>query len=259
MTGLPEAFLHRPLAHRALHDAARGRPENSRAAVSAAIAHGYGIEVDLQPSRDGHAMVFHDDRLDRLTDHQGPIGRYTAAELSRMTLKGGDEGIPALAHVLALVAGQVPLLLELKDQHGQMGPTDGALEAATARTVQGAVQGYDGPLAVMSFNPHMVERLSTLLPQVPRGLVTCGYRRETWAGLTDEIRARLRAIPDYDRVGASFISHHAPDLDRPRVAELKERGATVLCWTVRSPDEAAAARRIAANITFEGYLPPLHA
>ncbi|MEM8581171.1 MAG: glycerophosphodiester phosphodiesterase family protein [Pseudomonadota bacterium] len=255
MTALPEAFLRVPLAHRALHDSGQRRPENSRAAIAAAVQHGYGIEIDLQLSRDNVAMVFHDYRLDRLTARQGHINEYDAGTLSDIHLDGSPAGIPRLADALEQIEGRVPLLIELKDQHGQMGPSDGRLERATAL----ALQGYRGPVAVMSFNPHMVEHLSQLLPDVPRGLVTCAYRAEHWPELTTETRTALRDIPDYDRVGASFISHRLSDLARPRVAELKDKGAAVLCWTVRSPEEEAEARRIAANITFEGYLAPLSA
>jgi len=67
----------------------------------------------------------------------------------------------------------------------------------------------------------------------------------------------LRTIPDYARVGASFISHEASDLARARVQDLKAEGADVLCWTIRSPEEEAQAREVAQNVTFEGYLPAL--
>ena len=132
---LPAAFLERPIAHRALHGP--GRPENSRAAIRAAVAAGYGIEIDVQPSADGVAMVFHDADLDRLTGTAGPIRGRTAADLARLPLHGGDEGIPTLAEVLALVAGRVPLLVEIKDQDGALGPGVGALEAATAAACAG--------------------------------------------------------------------------------------------------------------------------
>ena len=75
---LPDAFLSRPIAHRALHDRDAGRPENSRAAMRAAIEHGYGIECDLQLSADGVAMVFHDAELKRLTGEDGPVRARTA-------------------------------------------------------------------------------------------------------------------------------------------------------------------------------------
>ena len=66
-------------------------------------------------------------------------------------------------------------------------------------------------------------------------------------------------IPDAEAARASFISHQWDDLDRARVAELKEGGLDVLCWTIRSPEAAERALRVAQNITFEGYLPALPA
>ncbi|MBC2834457.1 glycerophosphodiester phosphodiesterase family protein [Paragemmobacter straminiformis] len=247
---LPDAFLRAPLAHRALHDVAAGRPENSRAAVRAAIAAGYGIEIDLQLSRDGVAMVFHDETLERLTPREGWLRDLTAAELAATPLTGGDEGIPTFAEILTIVAGRVPLLVELKDQTLRMAETDGKLEAATAS----AVSGYNGPVALMSFNPHCIAHLARLAPHLPRGITTSAYDHDDWAPLPPDTCDRLRLIPDYDRVEAGFISHEVADLARPLVAGLKAKGAAILCWTVRSPQVEAEARRVAQNITFEGYM-----
>ncbi|SNX68941.1 glycerophosphoryl diester phosphodiesterase [Cereibacter ovatus] len=250
---LPAPFLHLPIAHRALHDRRARRPENSPAAIRAAITAGYAIEIDLQLSSDGQAMVFHDETLDRLTHASGPVAARTAADLGRIPLRDSDDTIPTLPEVLTLVAGRAPLLIEIKDQSGTLCPAVGPLEAATAR----ALQDYTGPVAVMSFNPHSIAEMARLAPHLPRGLVTSSYRPEDWAPVPTETCDRLRAIPDYDRTDASFLSHEAPDLDRPRVAELKAQGAAILCWTIRSPKDEAAARRIAQNITFEHYLAPL--
>jgi len=248
---LPDVFLARPLAHRALHDVTDGRPENSRAAIRAAMDHGYGIEIDVQLSADHQAMVFHDYALDRLAEGTGPIRAVPAGTLDNITLRGGSEGVPTLDEVVSIVAGRVPLLIEIKDQDGAMGPDIGPLERATAA----ALDGYAGPVALMSFNPHSVARMAELCPDTPRGLVTSAYNAGDWP-LNATTRDHLRAIPDYDRVGASFISHEAADLDRHRVSELKTEGARILCWTIRSPEEEAEARKIAQNITFEGYLAP---
>ncbi|WP_299685457.1 glycerophosphodiester phosphodiesterase family protein [uncultured Tateyamaria sp.] len=246
---LPQAFIDIPLAHRALHDVTDGRPENSRAAIRAAIAHGYGIEIDLQLSVDGAAMVFHDYSLERLAEGAGPVAVQTAAQLSDTRLIGGDEGIPTLEEVLTLVGGCVPLLIELKDQDGAMGPGGGPLEVAVTH----ALAGYEGPVALMSFNPHCMARMAELCPDIPRGLVTSAYDPAAWA-LSAAVCNRLRDIPDYDRVGACFISHEATDLDRPRVADLKQKGARILCWTIKSPEAEAQARLMAENVTFEGYM-----
>ena len=249
---LPDPFLHLPIAHRGLHDVNAGRAENSRAAIRAAIEAGYGIEIDVQLTRDNKAAVFHDYALERLTSEMGPVARRTLAELGTVQLRGGGEGVPGLQEVLEIVAGQAPLLIEIKDPDGALGPDVGPLEMAVSH----ALEGYGGPVAVMSFNPHSVAALQTLLPDVPRGLVTCAFKAEDWP-VPGPRRMELADIPDYARVGASFISHDAGDLDAPRVADLKGKGANILCWTIRSPEAEAHARRIAENVTFEGYLPPV--
>lgn len=246
---LPDIFLARPIAHRAYHDMARGRPENSRGAVRAAVAAGYGIEIDLQPSADGVPMVFHDEWIDRLTDESGPVNARTAEELARIRLRHGDETIPSLREVLDIVDGKVPLLIEIKDQDGQMGENVGPLEEATAQVLS----SYAGPVAVMSFNPHAVAAFGRHAPGLPRGLTTSAYDPADWVPLAPEVCDLLRDIPDYEATGACFISHEATDLTRPRVTALRAGGAAVLCWTIRSPQAEAEARRIAHNVTFEGY------
>lgn len=248
---LPAAFTALPLAHRALHDRAAGRPENSAAAVAAAVAAGYGIEIDVQGSADGAAMVFHDATLERLTGAAGPLRARTAAELGRVRLRDGDGTIPRLEAVLEIVAGRVPLLIEVKDQSGRMAGSDGVLERAVAR----ALAGYAGPVAAMSFNPDAVAALAAAAPDLPRGLVTWEWAGEEAATLPPADRDRLRAVADFDRTGASFVSHHFRDLDRPRVQALRAAGVPVLSWTIRSPAEEALARQRADGITFEGYLP----
>lgn len=249
---LPEAFCRAPLAHRGYHDRSAGRPENTPAAFRAAIAAGYGIELDLQLSADGEAMVFHDDALERLTGQDGLVRDLKRADLERLAVLGSAERVAALDEVLDLVAGRAPLLVEIKDQSLAYGPTDGRLERATAR----ALAGYQGPVAVMSFNPHAVMHMAEIAPDLPRGLTTSSFGDYDIA-LAGEARcAELRAIPDYDRTGSHFLSHEAADLARPRVHELKAQGAAILCWTVRSPAEEEAARRTACNITFEGYAAP---
>ncbi len=248
---LPTGFLARPVAHRALH--AQGRAENSLAAVQAAVTAGYGIEVDVQLTSDGRAVVFHDETLDRLTDETGLVRERHSRDLAVLPLKGGGGTIPTLRDVLATVAGRVPLIIEIKDQDGRMGPQVGQLEQAVALDLA----AYDGPVAVMSFNPHSVDAMRHYAPLVPRGLTTCSWDPEDWPGVPADTCARLREIPDFARTGAAFISHEANDLARPRVLALKAGGVPVLCWTIRSPEAEAEARKIADSVTFEGYAAPL--
>jgi glycerophosphoryl diester phosphodiesterase len=251
---LPPALLRAPIAHRGLHDPAAGIIENSRAAAGAAIAAGYGIELDIQASADVEAMVFHDDEMLRLTDAPGLVRDYSAAALGRIGLKGAAETVPTLAEFLALVDGRAPLLIEIKDQDGALGPDVGRLEARVA----GLLAAYAGEAAVMSFNPHSVAAFADAAPDRPRGLTTCAFEDADWS-IPDYRRAELAAMQDVGRVGAAFISHDHDDLANPRVAKLKAAGMPILCWTVRSPAEEAAARKVADNVTFEGFRPLIRA
>ena len=245
---LPEAFLQVPLAHRGYHGGLMG-VENSREAIANAVAHGYGIELDLQLSSDGQAVVFHDDTLTRMTGVSGHVIDKSAAELSAIQLSGGQSGIPSLVEILAQVAGKVPLLIEIKFQPGDLGPTDGQLEQATAA----ALNSYSGPVAVMSFNSHSVALMAKLAPEIPRGLTTDSFCATEWPDVSKQRLQQLQRHDGFDEMGAGFISHDYRDLSSARVAEVKSAGHPVLCWTITSQADEITARQIAENITFEDY------
>ena len=249
MPALDPAFLKTPIAHRALHDASKGVFENCRSAIIAAIEHGYAIEIDLQLSADGRAMVFHDDTLDRLTDKRGDVSDYTAAELSQIKVGSGQDVIEPLEDILHLIDGRVPLLIELKDQSRQLSQTDGRLEQATID----ALSLYHGPVAVMSFNPHMIATMAKLSSDLPLGLTTGSFMDPSW-GIDAERIAHLSQIADFDPKRYSFVSHFALELAAPCIQILKEQGTAIFTWTIRSPEAEAVARQTVDNITFEGYL-----
>ena len=110
----------------------------------------------------------------------------------------------------------------------------------------------------MSFNPHAVAVLAALAPDRPRGLTTCAFDTADWS-LPDYRRAELAALSDTERTGAAFVSHDRRDLDNPALARLKREGLPILTWTVRSREQEAEARRVADNVTFEGYRPAIPA
>lgn len=245
---LPPELLARPIAHRALHGP--GAPENSLEAVRAAAAAGYGIEIDVQLTADGQAIVFHDAALDRMTGRTGPVRGLDAAAMAALPLRDGGT-IPTLAAALA-AAGAAPVLIDVKDRSGDLSAAGiGPLEAAVAR----AAADHDGPLAAMSFNPHSVRALRGAAPRLPLGLVTCGFASGDWPGVPGCRLDVLRAIPDLDVAGAAFVSHDRRDLAAAPLAALRARGIPVLTWTIRSEAEATAALRHADQITFEGYRP----
>ncbi len=251
MPSLPPSFLGEPIAHRGMHDVANGVQEHSRASIEAAVRHGYGIELDLQMSSDGEAMVFHDYALDRLTPESGLIAMRTTAELREVKLKVGNEAILDLPELLQLVNGKVPLLIELKGQGGTLGPNVGRLENRVAELLA----NYRGDAVCMSFNPHSMAEMLKIAPDIPRGLTTGNFSVGSWPMLPRRRAGELVSIPDFDRVGASFISHDHRFLDSAPVTALRERGVPILCWTITSAKQEIKARRLADNITFEGYIP----
>lgn len=248
---LSRAFLARPFAHRGLHDRKARTIENSRGAIRAAMEAGYGVELDLQLSADGEAMVFHDAALERLTGESGPVRARAAAELARIRLTGADETIPTLGDILSLVGGRTPLLVELKDQGGRLDETGvGPLEARAAELLR----AYDGPVAVMSFNPASVAEMARLAPDAPRGLTAMAARRYDWR-MARARRAALAQVADYEATGCAFVSFDHRDLPTPETAALRAQGGAVLCWTVRSASEEATVRAHVDAVTFEGYRP----
>lgn len=251
MPKLPDSFLARPIAHRGLHDLKNGVQENSRASFIAAIKGGYGIELDLQMSADGEAMVFHDYHLGELTGKNGALQMRTAEELRQIPLNVGDETIPDLSEILHLVNGQAPMLIELKDQDGALGPNIGKLEARVAEILS----HYKGDAVVMSFNPYSMLAMAKLAPNLPRGITTCDYNAEHWQWTPRKRAEELREIPDFDRTGACFISHNYTQLNAAPVQALKARDVPILSWTICNSEQETIARNGADNITFEGYRP----
>jgi glycerophosphoryl diester phosphodiesterase len=244
-------FINGPIAHRTLHDVKSGIPENSWEGLEKAISRGYAIEIDLQLSRDGIPVVFHDYKLNRVTDEIGFISDRRAAELEKIVLKGGQKGIPRFDAFMSYIAGRVPVLIELKDQDGTLGDSPSVFESAVCKTLE----NYTGPVAIMSFNPFMIERCAKLLPNIPRGLITEVFKQDEWPNISKLRCNKLTKISDYFTAGATFISHDHMDLKSDEVDRLKKAGATILCWTVRSQNEDNEARKIADSVTFENYLP----
>lgn len=246
MSALPAAFLAAPIAHRGLHDLAAGQAENSLSAILAAAAAGYGVEIDVQRSADGEAMVFHDATLDRMTAERGPVAARTAAELGRIGLRGRGEPIPTLEAALRALSGRVPLLVEIKDQGGRFDETGvGPLE----RRVAALLRDYPGPVAVMSFNPASVAEMARLSPGTPRGVVAGAAHR--YAG---SVRPEsLARAADAERLGAAFVTYEWRLLPTPATDALRAAGLRLLSWTIRSEAEERAARAVSDNVTFEGY------
>ena len=231
--GLTE-LIARPFAHRGLHGG--GRLENSRAAFAAAIDRGFGIELDVQASLDGEAMVFHDYELDRLTPEKGRVAARTAAELGGIPLRSTTETIPTLAEILRLIGGRTPLLIEAKSP-------DRNIERL-CRSIASDLRDYDGPVAVMSFNPEVGRWFALNANHVLRGLVVTEENKRGWRGDLERRFALRRASPH-------LLAYDVRDFPSRFAARVRQRSIPVLTWTVRSDGDRARAAEHADQIIHE--------
>ncbi|MCC0041797.1 MAG: glycerophosphodiester phosphodiesterase [Rhodobiaceae bacterium] len=238
-----------PVAHRGLHDKAAGRLENTLSAIRAAAEAGFAIEIDVQPSRDRRAMVFHDLTLDRLTEATGRIDTFSAEDLGKLAVGGTTDTIPTLAEVLAEIDGRVPLYVEIKHDV----PNDGTLEAAVASDLE----GYAGPVAIMSFDPYAVIAMRRIAPHVVRGIVSETYSDASeWPHLTAWQRFCMRHILHAAQSRPQFIAYKVHDI--PALAPVLLNtvlGLPLLTWTVRTPEDRERARLVGAQMIFEGFMP----
>lgn len=239
---VPSWLLERPLAHRGLHDLAAGVPENSIAAFATAADAGAPVELDVHLSADGHPVVVHDDDLERLCGVARRVAGCDLAELTGLAILGTTERIPSLADVLDAIAGRVGIMVEIKSRDPR---AVGALEAAVAT----ALDTYDGPVCIASFNPRTVGWFRTQRPEVVRG--------QTWGLFTGV------TIPRWVRYGMGslatnwwtrpdFLSYELAGLPNPTVAAWRRRGLPVIAWTVKDEADRAKAKEHADNYIYEG-------
>ncbi len=239
----------RPIAHRGLHDAANGLIENTASAVRAAIANNYGIEVDLQISADGEAMVHHDAVLGRVTDGEGRLDALTAAELKRVSFCGNDEHMMTLGDLCDLVGGRVAVLLELKSRF------DG--DPGLPARVAAILAGYRGPIAPMSFDPMQLNVLRQKVPRLPRGIVAAKYRPHPyWDQMPPWLRYGMGSLLPALTARPQFVAYAVDNL--PAFAATFARHflcLPVVTWVGRSESERQRVAGFADQIIFEGFRP----
>lgn len=228
-------FLTRtPFANRGLHGSRH--VENSRAAVEAAVSHGYGVKVDVQFSLDGLAYVIADPTIDRMTGEPGQVRHLSGSHLAAVRLRGSDENIPLLKEILSIVAGRAPVLVELKTIEGHV--------SQLCVAVRHAIEGYRGEAAVMSLHPEVPRWFASHGSRISRGLMLSDnslYAKETGS---EQIKAMWRARPE-------FLAIDIDDLPNRFAQRQRNRGIPVLAWTVSSAEQQATAADCADQIIFE--------
>ena len=232
------------VAHRGLWSP-DGPPENSLGAFHAACAGGFGIELDVQLSADGEAMVFHDDDLARMTGTTGRISDRTAAELSELRLKGGDERIPTLVETLALVGRRSMVHIELKTPYGHVGPLE--------QRVHEIIIDHAGPVCVIGFNPYSHAWFAERFPGVLRGLDSYSYKKAPH--LAEAQRASFARLEHVAIAKPHFLALGVDMLPSDLAAAHRARGTPVVAWTVRSAEQWDGLKDACDNLIFEGFVP----
>jgi glycerophosphoryl diester phosphodiesterase len=226
----------RPVAHRGYHDQNKLVWENTLSAFSRAAEAGFAIECDLHYASDGVPVVFHDEDLERLCNLKGDVRERTSQELGLLSVGGTADKIPTLKQLLEVVKGKVPLVIELK---GREKDDSGFVEA-----VLEVLEGYQGEVALMSFDHWLLRELKALKAPYPLGLTAGGNKPE-------EFQIHEKAM----KLGLDFISYFYADLPNPFITAEREKGITVITWTVRDEKAVKHSFENADQMTFEGFDP----
>jgi glycerophosphoryl diester phosphodiesterase len=245
----PDWLTARPVAHRGLHDISRGIVENMPGAIAAALAGNFAIEVDIQLSADGEAMVHHDHELGRLTEATGAVAAKTAAELKAVKFKDTPERMMTLSDLCALAGGRVPLVIELKSHF--------AGDRRLVKRMAEVLASYAGPAVGMSFDPDQVMALRELLPNRPRGIVAQRtYDDAYWAELTQGQRDSMLYLRHGLQTQPHFVAFKIDHLPAPAPWIARNLfGCPLLSWTVRTAEQRSRVARSADQMIFEGFVP----
>ncbi len=225
-----------PIAHRGYHDLNQKVWENTLSAFSRAIEAGFAIECDLHYASDGVPVVFHDEDLERLCNLKGDVRERTSQELGLIAIGGTSDKIPTLKKMLDLVKGQVPLVIELKGREAD--------DTGFVETVLEVLEGYEGKVALMSFDHWLLRDLKELNAPYPLGLTAGGIQPE-------ELAMHEKAMA----LGLDFISYYYADLPNPFITAEREKGTVIITWTVHDEEGRKQTFENADQMTFEGFDP----
>ncbi|MBO5223239.1 MAG: glycerophosphodiester phosphodiesterase [Clostridia bacterium] len=232
-----------PIAHRGLHNA--DIPENSLAAFENAIAHGYPIELDVRLTDDKAVIVFHDDKLARMTGMDGYVSTLTLADLDSIKLKNSDQKIPTFKEVLDLVDGKVPLLIEIKNEG-----KPGELEDKTIELLR----AYKGEYAVQAFNPFVLEYFRHHAPEIKRGILSALFRKHQLPSFVKRFVLSKMLLNNIAK--PDFITYRHECLPNKYVTKyVKKHNVPVLAWTTENQEETDKVLPHCDNFIFEGFIP----
>ncbi len=230
-----------PIANRGLFN--EKYPENSISAFKNAIKNKLSIKLDVSCLADGTPVVFHDEKLARMTGRDGFISGCAYKDIEKLTLIGSKEKIPTLAEALDAIDGKVPVLIEVKN-YGKVGFFE--------KEIWKVLQSYSGEYAIQSFNPYSLEWFKNNAPKVKRGQLASFFKDKEIAGVK---RFSLKRMLLNKKISEpNFINYAAEDLPNKYVKKYIGK-LPVLTFTIKSADEEERIKDFCDNIVFDSYIP----
>ena len=232
-------------AHRGLFDNKTDAPENSLPAFQKAVEAGYGIELDVQLSKDGVPVVFHDASLKRMCGVEGNVWDYPLSELKQLKLADSNAEVPTLAEVLDVVDGKVPLIIEYKLYVPQ---------TKVCRLVNDLLRSYTGAYCIESFHPLALLWYRRHRPDVVRGQLCMEfwnedkYRGNPFFFVLSYLVTNVAARPD-------FIAYKHSDASNLSFRLTKRMGALSVAWTIKSQTQLEEAKKHFDLFIFDSFIP----
>ena len=229
------------VSHRGLHTSEA--PENSLAAFQNAVAKKFAIELDVRLAADGQVIVFHDANFKRMCGVNKSVTDVTYKEAQHYLLKNTDQQIPLLKDVLKFIDGRVPIYIELKATPGS--------ENELASQVHAVIKGYQGPLAVISFNPIALKWFRVNAPNIIRGQTACSDGDDEASGLSSIKKFSHKYYLSNWQSKPDFYIYSLQDLPNFSLEVLHKIGKPLLVWGVENEKDLATAKATADNFMFD--------
>ena len=238
-------LIEKPIAHRGLFNDLY--PENSLGAFNNAVKNNYGIELDVQFTKDKKVIVFHDDNLKRMTGLDKNVNELEYKEIKKLILLKTNETIPLLEDVLKLVDGNALLIIEIKNCNNikELG-----------ESTYNILRNYKGKFAVESFNPIVLEWYKVNASYVVRGQLSGNYKK--FEGKTNVIERFILTNMLLNFLSKpNFIAYELNSLPNARVSSLRKKGMIVITWTIKNEKDEEKAYKYSDNIIFDGFRPKI--
>ncbi len=237
-------LVKQPIAHRGLFN--EKCPENSLSAFKNAVKNKMPIELDVSILTDGTPVIFHDEKLARMTGKDGFISNCSYEDIQKLTLSGTKEKIPTLQEALDTIDGKVPILIEIKN-YGKVGPFE--------KAVWKVLQRYNGEYAVESFNPYSIEWFKVNAPKVKRGQVASFYEDKEIIGVSRFFLKRMWLNKKVSE--PNFIIYKAENLPNKYVKKYYGQ-IPVLTYAIKSEEEEMRVKGFVDNFVFDSYIPTIY-